>query len=101
MKTDNDDRATVGTDWRGEPVPENELPETRIKWWEVDPHPTHPGYVLVERSWQRMTDFVGSSLDLWLEIPEESQLAEGVTMRFRVVEGTAEQYEEESSYDEF
>lgn len=80
------------TDWRGLLVPEGETPETRIKWWEVDPHPTQRGYVLRERSWQRMLEFVGNSLDLLLEQDDVEE--NGCAIRFRVIEGTIAQYEE-------
>ena len=83
----------VRTDWHGLPVPEDETPETRIKWWEVDPHPTQPGYVLRERSWQKMLEFVGGSLDQLLE--RDGVEEDGCSIKFRVVEGTIEQYEED------
>lgn len=83
----------VRTDWRGLPVPEGETPETRIKWWEVDPHPTRAGYILRERSWHDMLSFVGASLDQLLE--QDGVESEGCTISFRVVEGTVEQYEDD------
>jgi predicted DNA-binding transcriptional regulator AlpA len=78
------------TDWQGNPVPDGETLETRIKWWEVDPHPTEPGLVLRERSWQKMLTAIGGNWDLLLE----DDLVEkyGLVIKFRVVEGTVEEY---------
>ena len=81
------------TDWHGRQIPDGETPETIIKWWEVDPHPTRPGYVLHERSWQAMLRFVGMSLDCLLEQDDVEE--NGCTLKFRVVEGTLHQYLEE------
>jgi hypothetical protein len=84
---------TQNTDWQGYPIAADETPETNIKWWEVDPHPCRPGYILRERSWQSMLKHVGESLDLMLQ--RDGVETDGCSITFRVVEGTVEQYFED------
>jgi hypothetical protein len=84
---------TQNTDWHGHPIAADETPDTKIKWWEIDPHPGKPGYILRERSWQAMLKYVRESLDVILE--RDSVETDGCTLTFRVVEGTLEQYVED------
>jgi hypothetical protein len=81
---------TQSTDWHGHPIAADETLGTKIKWWEVDPHPAKPGYILRERSWQAMLKYVRESLDLMLD--RDGVETDGRTLTFRVVEGTVEQY---------
>jgi hypothetical protein len=83
---------THNTDWHGHPIAADETPETKIKWWEVDPHPAKPGCILRERSWQSMLKYVRESLDVILE--RDGVESDGCSIKFRVVEGTVEQYSE-------
>jgi len=83
-----------GTSWRGRPVLDNETPDTVIKWWQVSPHPTDPGRVLVVRSWQKLLQSVGVNIDTFLESSAEDQLAGGVSMEFKLVHGTLRTYKE-------
>ena len=84
----------AGTSWRGRPVLDNETPETVIKWWEVSPHPTDPGRVLVVRSWQKLLQTVGVNIDTFLESSTKYELARGVSLEFKLVRGTLERYRE-------
>ena len=84
----------AGTSWRGRPVLDNETPDTVIKWWQVSPHPTDPGRVLVVRSWQKLLQSVGVNIDTFLESSAEDQLAGGVSMEFKLVHGTLRTYKE-------
>ena len=73
---------------------DNETPDTVIKWWQVSPHPTDPGRVLVVRSWQKLLQSVGVNIDTFLESSAEDQLAGGVSMEFKLVHGTLRTYKE-------
>jgi hypothetical protein len=84
---------TQNTDWHGHPIAADETPDTKIKWWEFDPHPGKPNYILRERSWQAMLKYVGDTLQSLLE--RDNVETDGCTLTFRVVEGTVEQYFED------
>ena len=71
-----------------------ETPDTVIKWWQVSPHPTYPGRVLVVRSWQKLLQTVGVHLDTFLESSTEDELSGGVSLEFKLVQGTLERYRE-------
>lgn len=62
--------------WDGRPIPDNETPDTEIVVWEVNPHPSDDDIVLLERSWQRMLDYVASNLDGMLERQDKEELTE-------------------------
>ena len=84
---------TQNTDWQGHPIAADETADAKIKWWEVDPHPAKPGYILRERSWQAMLKYVRESLDVILE--RDGVESDGCLIKFRVVEGTVAQYFED------
>lgn len=73
------------TDWEGLPVPENEPDDKEILVWEVSPHFDSTYDVCVERSWQRMLEYVSDGLEEWLErYTVEELLEEPVKLSFRL-----------------
>lgn len=55
------------TDHEGRPIADDEPDDAQILVWCVSPHPGKPGYDLLERSWQRMLEYVRGELDCMLE----------------------------------
>lgn len=85
----------TNTDHDGRPVPPDEPADKAILVWHVSPHTGDPAYdVFVERSWQRMLEYVGSNLDYWLERHDEGQLRRGVTLTFKLADTTVGEYAE-------
>lgn len=82
------------TDHNGRPIPAGETPDTKIFWWEVDPHPDHQYTTLAVRSWQQMLDYMRYGVETVLDAKDEDELREGVTFTYRLVQGTLGQYQE-------
>ena len=83
---------SLSTDWKGNRIDDDEPDETQIGWWQVDPHPWRPGFVLVERSWQLMCERIGDGIEMLLDDAGEDALLEGVAVTFKLVKGTLGQY---------
>jgi hypothetical protein len=72
-------------DYEGRLIQPGETPETIIKIWEIDPHPTRPGICLWERSWQAMLEYVSGNLEGMCERDEVDE-PDGLKVTFRVIE---------------
>lgn len=75
------------TDHEGRPVPENEPDDAEILVWDVEPHPQRPHEYtsMVERSWQKMLEYVRGELDCMLESCDlEDLLDEPLVIKFRL-----------------
>lgn len=83
------------TDWEGLPVDKNEPADKEILVWEVSPHFDSRYTDAVERSWQRMLDYVTDGLEGWLENHTARELlAEPVRLSFRLRKMTVEDWRE-------
>lgn len=70
MERDDVDAFVCETDHEGRPVPGNEPDDAWICVWEISPHPHAAAQeydVMVERSWQKMLNYVTTHLDELLE----------------------------------
>ena len=85
----------MAKDWEGRNVPDDEPADKVIKVWQVTPHVGDSHFdSYVERGWQDMLAYLNSSLEGWLERVEPDDLAEGVTLTFKLVDMTVGAYRE-------
>ena len=66
-----DREVSEDTDWQGNKVPPHEPDDKEILVWEIEPHFDSSCTTYVERSWQRMLEYVECGIESWLESPEE------------------------------
>jgi hypothetical protein len=81
-------------DWEGKPLPPDETADAVIKVWEISPHPNGTYDYTLIRSWHEVKRFLADTAELYLHDLDESECAEGVTIKIRLVTVTRDEYEE-------
>lgn len=74
---------TANNDWQGLPVEDKD--DEPVWAWEIEPSMQSGCDTTVIRGWQDMMNFVESKMDCWLEDYTEDELADGVSLTFRLV----------------